>query len=31
MKKLWLEFDEDKKPEWLTFAQILEYEKQLCG
>ncbi len=31
MKKLWLEFDEDKKPEWLTWAQILEYEKQMCG
>lgn len=31
MKKLWLEFDEDKKPEWLTWAQILEYEKQMCN
>lgn len=27
MKKLHNSFPEDKKPEWLTYAQILEYEK----
>lgn len=31
MKKLWLSFAEDEKPEWLTWEQILEYEKQMCG
>lgn len=31
MKKLWLGFAEDEKPEWLTWEQILEYEKQMCG
>lgn len=30
MKKLWLSFGEDEKPEWLTWEQILEYEKQMC-
>jgi hypothetical protein len=27
MKKLYNSFPEDKKPEWLTYEQILEYEK----
>lgn len=31
MKKLWLGFAENEKPEWLTWEQILEYEKQMCG
>lgn len=31
MKALWLGFSEDEKPEWLTWEQILEYEKQMCG
>ena len=29
MKKLWNEFPDDGKPEWLTWEQILEYEKQM--
>ena len=27
MKELYNSFKEDKKPEWLTYEQILEYEK----
>lgn len=30
MKKIWLSFAEDEKPVWLTWEQILEYEKQMC-
>ena len=30
MKKLWNEFPDDGKPEWLTWKQILEYEKAMC-
>lgn len=30
MKELWQEFPEDEKPEWLTWEQILEYEKEMC-
>ena len=30
MKKLWLSFPEEGKPEWLTWEQILAYEKQMC-
>ncbi|ARE60567.1 hypothetical protein I5Q82_16265 [Acutalibacter muris] len=30
MKKRWLEFADDEKPEWLTWEQILEYERQMC-
>ncbi|RAQ30043.1 hypothetical protein DPQ25_00605 [Hydrogeniiclostridium mannosilyticum] len=30
MKKLWLAFSEEEKPEWLTWEQILAYEKQMC-
>ena len=29
MKKLYNKFADDKKPEWLTMDQILEYEKQM--
>ena len=31
MKALWKSFKEDKKPEWLTFEQILEFEKQMLN
>lgn len=27
MKKLYNSFSDDKKPEWLTYEQILQYEK----
>ena len=30
MKKLWQEFPDDGKPVWLTWEQILEYEKAMC-
>ena len=30
MKALWLSFPDNGKPEWLTWEQILEYEKQMC-
>ena len=30
MKTLWLGFSEAEKPEWLTWEQILNYEKQMC-
>ena len=30
MKELWSGFSDDKKPEWLTWEQILEYEKEMC-
>lgn len=29
MKKLYNKFADDKKPEWLTWEGILEYEKQM--
>lgn len=29
MKDLWNNFDDDEKPEWLTWEQILDYEKQM--
>ena len=31
MKALWNGFEDDEKPEWLTWEQILEYEKKICG
>jgi hypothetical protein len=31
MKAMWLSFSEGEKPEWLTWEQILEYEKQMCA
>lgn len=29
MKKLYNNFPEDKKPEWLTYEKILDYEKAM--
>ena len=31
MKELWNGFSEDEKPEWLTWEQLLDYEKKMCG
>lgn len=31
MKLLWNSFPSDKKPEWLTWEQVLEYEKKMCA
>lgn len=31
MKDLWNSFPDDKKPEWLTYEQILQYETQMCA
>lgn len=31
MKDLYNSFTDNEKPEWLTFEQILEYEKQMVG
>lgn len=31
MKKIYNWFKDDKKPKWLTWEQILEYEKELVG
>lgn len=31
VKKIYNWFKDDKKPEWLTWEQILEYEKELVG
>lgn len=30
MKNIWLSFSEEEKPAWLTWDQILEYEKAMC-
>ena len=30
MKELWRSFPEDKKPEWLSWENILHYEKEMC-
>ena len=30
MKRRWLEFADSEKPQWLTWGQILAYEKQMC-
>lgn len=30
MKAIWNTFPEEDKPEWLTWEEILEYEKQMC-
>lgn len=30
MKELWNIFPEDQKPEWLTWEQILTYEKEMA-
>lgn len=29
MKAIWNSFPEDAKPEWLSFQEILDYEKQM--
>ena len=29
MKELWKAFSEDEKPEWLTWEQLLDYEKKI--
>lgn len=31
MKELWKGFPEGAKPQWLTWEQILGYEKEMCG
>ena len=31
MKILWHSFSEADKPEWPTWEQILQYEKEMCG
>lgn len=31
MKKIYNSFTDDKKPEWLTWNQILEYERELIA
>lgn len=31
MKQLWESFAEDDKPEWLTWEQILDYERKMCA
>lgn len=31
MKAIWESFAENKKPEWLTYEEILEYEKQMVA
>lgn len=31
MKKLYNSFNEDKKPEWLTWSDILNYETLMCN
>lgn len=31
MKALWNTFPEEDTPEWLTWEEILEYEKRMCG
>lgn len=30
MKELWASFHEDKKPQWLSWEDILRYEKAMC-
>lgn len=29
MKELWDSFSKDEKPEWLSYEDILEYEKKM--
>lgn len=31
MKDVWNSFPDDKKPEWLTYAQILQYETEMSA
>ena len=30
MKRMWISFPDGEKPEWLTWDQILAYEKSMC-
>lgn len=30
MKQLWNSFDENEKPEWLPYEELLAYEKEMC-
>ena len=29
MKAIWKSFDKDKKPVWLKYGQIVEYEREM--
>lgn len=31
MKELWNQFKDDEKPEWLTFKQISDFEKEMTN
>lgn len=31
MKDLWNTFSDDMKPQWLTYQQILDYERRMDG
>jgi len=31
MKFLWNDFMDEGKPEWLTWNDVLEYEKKMCA
>ncbi len=31
MKELWAKFDDDLKPEWCSWEQILEYERKMSN
>ena len=31
MKEIYNQFEDDKKPEWLTWDDILNYEAQMIG
>ena len=30
MKDIWNSFPDEDKPEWLTWEEILNYEKRMC-
>ena len=31
MKDIWNTFDKEDTPEWLTWDDILEFERKMCG
>ena len=31
MKYIWNSFPDEDKPEWLTWEEILEYERKMCN
>lgn len=31
MKEIWMKFDDDLKPEWCSWEQILEYERKMSN